>query len=405
MSSLDADPEFEIVTDPGRFLELEAEWNGLWARSPGHRFTQSFAWRNIGWKTTGLPRGRRLHVLVMRVNGETVLIWPMTVRRRLFLWRVATALGPEFTDYDPVLAAPGLYAAQHLDAAWRFLRLRHDADVITAPFVRQDSAEHGVLSSEPASLSTETLPSPFVAWTGFGCWEDYWRTRSKNTRSGASRRMRHFAELGHVSFTVVEDHQEYRHLLEWSLEQKLARMARIGLDNDFMAKPEFHDFLEALGVTPCLGGRWVMFALKLDGRTVATKMGALDDERYEGFIAAQDPEFANYSVGSIILIKTLEWLFHQGLAYDFRIGAEPYKREWATGNCPTTTYHLANGRWGSVYLAITRWLAAARTAKDRLRHSLPADLRRRVKAWVLSPLSRARRPVGFAVAAPENVSS
>ncbi len=71
------EPTFEVVTDEAAFLALEPEWKTLWAQLREPRFSQSFDWFRVGWETTGRPRGRSLFIVVMRVDGRAVLIWPL----------------------------------------------------------------------------------------------------------------------------------------------------------------------------------------------------------------------------------------------------------------------------------------------------------------------------------------
>jgi CelD/BcsL family acetyltransferase involved in cellulose biosynthesis len=370
---------FEIIDDPSRLDALEAEWGRLWARTAGRRFSHGFTWRAEGWRTTGAPLGRRLRVLVMRLDGEAELIWPLAIRRTLGLWRVAVALGPEFTDYDPLLVADGPDAAAHIRAAWAWLCARGLADMLTAPRVRHDSELHAALAGLAAARTVVTLPSPYVSWDGYADWDAYWRSRSKNTRSAFRRRARRFEGLGRVEFQIIDDPQEYESLLDWTLREKLAWLDRQGLYSHFMHRREFGAFLSGIGSRRPAEGRWMMFALKLDGQVVSTKLGGLDERRFEAFIAVNDPAFATYSVGSIMLAETLKWLMARGLEYDFRIGAEPYKFDWATGECAATNYLLPTGPWGEACLMAIAAMREARGARDRLRATVPANLRRRLK--------------------------
>jgi CelD/BcsL family acetyltransferase involved in cellulose biosynthesis len=380
------DTSWEIVTDEQRFLALEAESDRLWERTSDRRWSHSFTWFRTGWETTGRPRRRRMHILVLRRDGEAVLIWPLALRRRWFCLE-AIALGSESTEYAPILVVDGPEAAVNLRSAWAFLRARREADVVEIPFVREGSTAHVVFSNDPTPRNIETHPAPYVEWDQFKTWDAYWGARSKKTRGEIGRLSRRFAELGEVTFELVEDHAEYLKLLDWSLRTKIDWMDRTGHENSFTRTPEYHAFLAALHERPTRQGRWVMFALKLDGRIVATKMGAADATRYEGFIDAVDPEFANYSTGSIILIKELEWARARGLRLDFRIGSEAYKLKWSTNVCPTVKYRFAVTGRGVVFLALERWIEQIRIAKDKVRTSIPKDVRGRIKAWMRSPFS------------------
>ena len=383
------EPTFDIVTDEAGFLALEPEWENLRAQLREPRFSQSFVWCRRGWETTGRPRGRDLFILVMRVEGRAVLIWPLAIRRKRGLWRVAAPLGPEWTDYDPGLVQDSTRAVAHVRAAWDFLRKNCPADLIHIPHCREREPLHEAIGSDPTARTVSTLPSPHVVLTQFPDWASYWKARSRKTKDNVGRRSRRFAELGEVSFGLVEDRDEFESLLEWTLARKRDWMDRTGLDNDFLRTAEFPDFLREMGAARSAHEGLVMFALKLDGRTVATRIGALDSFRYEGFLEAQDPEFTDYSPGSIILVESLKWCHQRGLDLDFRIGAEEYKRMWATGDRPATTYRLAIRRWGRVLLRLSTGHENARVAKDRVRVSIPAEIRRKVKQVVGGRLSAA----------------
>ncbi|WP_353228029.1 GNAT family N-acetyltransferase [Novosphingobium sp.] len=388
-----SEPCFETITQERDFLALEREWDQLWARTHRPQFSHRFAWFRHGWETTGRPRGRRMFIVVMRVNGRAVLIWPLAVHRRL-AWQVGAPLGPEFTEYDSVLVEDSPAAADHLRAALGFLHRHCPADLVVVPHARAGSAMQAVLSAETLPGTRHTLPSPLVSFAGFASWDAYWNARSKNTRGNTGRRSRRFAELGTVTYELIEDRAEFEALLAWTLAHKVEWMARMRLDNDFMRTSEFAQFLRVMGTTVTAPetrpGRLVMFALKLGGKTVATKIGTLDALRYEGFIAAQDPDFASYSTGAIAMMECLKWCMARGLEYDFRIGEEPYKLDWATDDRPATTYRLAIRRGGRALLACEAAFLTLRIAKDRLRTSIPAERRRRAKATILNLLGRGK---------------
>jgi CelD/BcsL family acetyltransferase involved in cellulose biosynthesis len=384
------EPTVEIVTDEAGFLALEPEWESLRAQLSEPRFSQSFVWARCGWETTARPRGRDLFILIMRVEGRAVLIWPLTIRKKHGLWKVAAPLGPEWTEYDPGLFAPSPQTVSHVRAAWEFLRRNCPADLIIVPHCREGEPMHEAIQSDPTPRAVTTLPSPFASLGGFPDWPSYWKTRSRKTKDNVGRRSRRFAEQGEVTFGLIEDAAEFESLLAWALARKREWMARTGRDNDFMAAREFPEFLREIAAVGASREALVMFALKLDGRVVVVKIGTRDDFRVEGFIEAQDRTFAEHSVGSIAQLECLKWCQARGLAYDFRIGDEDYKRMWATNDRPATTYQLAIKPWGRQLLRLSAAHENARIAKDRVRTSIPSEFRRKVKQKIGGWLSRAR---------------
>lgn len=373
---------FETVADFDRFCALEGEWNDLWARTGQRQFSHRFVWFKLGWETTGVARGRRMHVLVVRRNGRAVLIWPLALRRRMLWWQAA-ALGPEFTEYDPILVEAGEDAAGLIVAARQHLAQTCPAALIAVQHVRQGSPADTALRSDPAVVVGETLASPYIDWAPFADWDAYWQSRSKNTRSGYLRRLRKFAELGTLSFERVTDRAEIARLLAWTLEHKIAWMDRTGHDNDFMRTTEFAAFLGRMTGVDDAAGTMALYAMRLDGRVVATKLGTMDDRRYEGFISAHDPEFHAYSLGTIVMVKSLKWLIQRRLKYDFRIGDEAYKRDWATNDRPATSYLLVNRPEGRRLLGAEHAIAWQRAAINSVRSSIP----RPAREWIKTHLS------------------
>jgi CelD/BcsL family acetyltransferase involved in cellulose biosynthesis len=357
------------VTDPARLPALREEWEALWARTPGAHASQGFDWCVTGWQTTATPRGRTLAVLVLREAGRATLIWPLTLRRRLWA-RIAMPLGAESTEYDPALIEPGADAPARLAAAWAFLRAELRADAICVPFVRPDSAMHGAIADLGLRGRTETLPAPFVAWGGQS-WQDYMRGRSGNLRTGIARRRRRLAERGALAFTRLTDPAAIAPVIDWALRQKSGWMSRKTLDNDFIREAVYRRFLAIQAAAPGAAGQLAVFTLTLDGALVAAKIGTLDGTRYEGFITAHDPAFASFSPGQLILADTLAWCHARGLDYDFRIGTEAYKAEWATASVALTTHNLSLTARGALLQAWDRLTQRHRIAVDRLRQRLP----------------------------------
>jgi CelD/BcsL family acetyltransferase involved in cellulose biosynthesis len=359
------DPAFEIVTDPDRFLALRAEWDALWARTATRRFTQSFDWCMAAWQTTGAPRGRALRIVVMRADGQAVLIWPMTVGR-LGLWRLAGALGPEASEYDPVLVENGPHASEHLRIAWQFVRRHCRADIVKVPFVRGETVLHRILSADGALRDAKTLACPFVVWDGTASWDDYWRSRRSELRRIVRRRRERLAETGTVTCAVIDDPAALREVIDWTLAAKIAWLDRKRQTNNFLPRPEFRDFLHAVAAVAPHTGRLIAFALRVDGQTIAAQIATIDDFRCEMFITVYDPAFSAYSPGQLLLADSMKWCQAQCLTYDFRIGAEAYKYAWANGDCPATTYHVAATPWGALMLAGHALRQRWRQAKVRL---------------------------------------
>ena len=373
-----AEVRFEIVTEESEFLALREEWNDLWSRAEEPRVSQGFDWCLAGWKTTGLPRAREIALVTARSEGRLVLVWPLTTRRA-YLWKLAGAMGAESTEYDPLLVDPALGSERLARAAHEFVRRSHIADVLTVPFVNEASPRSQVIAQSTAARETHGLPAPSLSWSGFASWDAYMASRSSKLRTGYNRRLRNFKALGDVKIAFLEDASSRIAAIDWTLRMKADWLARKNIGNDFIREPEYRAFLIELARST---SRMAVMTMTLDGRIVACKIGTVDNARFEGFITVYDPQFEDYSPGVLILVDCLRWCFAKGLTYDFRIGDEAYKLNWANEALQKTTHEIALQRWGEAYFQARRHLAKIERLVNRAREAVPKSLRSRLKASV-----------------------
>ena len=177
----------------------------------------------------------------------------------------------------------------------------------------------------------------------------------------------------------VEEDAEFFELLDWALARKLAWMKRSGVANDFMNTAEYRDFLRALWQRPKMAGKLTMMVLRIGGVPIAVKIGCIDGTRLEGFITTYDSAWSAYSPGQIILADCLAWCHANGLYYDFRIGDEAYKRDWANGSHDATTFAIPVSPHGQLLAQIDLTLERLRIERDRLRQRIPATWRAAIK--------------------------
>lgn len=367
-----------MTTDLAGFLALRSEWDALWHRVPNAFAAQGFAWCLAGWQTTGQPLGRRLHIVTLRENGRVVLIWPLTTQRG-WTRTTVTTLGSESSEYDSLLVEAGPEAAEHVRKAWDHVRRHTGADVIALPFVRDGSPMQTLLAADPVQRIAHGMPAPFTSWENAPTWDAYWQTLAPSLRKGFGRRRRRLAELGTISLDRIEDPTVFAELIDWTLARKRDWMTAKNVANEYLGTPEYRDFFQTLARARSDTGTLAMFALRLDGVTIATKLGVLDGTRYEGFVTVYDPAYAAYSPGQIILADCLKWCHERGLEYDFRIGEEAYKQGWANGQVVATSYRIANTRRGAMLLGYATMCTQLRCVKDQLREQIPPHLRRSLK--------------------------
>ncbi|MBG6217351.1 hypothetical protein IWX75_001806 [Arthrobacter sp. CAN_A6] len=172
---------------------------------------------------------------------------------------------------------------------------------------------------------TNQEPAPLIEWEGFTTWDEYLaliRKRSKSLLHNQRRRLRRMSEeLGEPVFTFDNPDIEALHLcVEWKIQQYEGG----------------HETLEAPGALAMLkslfkDGHLVLSTLQVADKYAAVQAGFLWQGEYLALLPAYDPAFAKYGIGKELLLRMLDYSYHQGhQSFDLLQGAEPYKWDFAT---------------------------------------------------------------------------
>jgi len=341
----------QIIKSVPAFLTLEREWRGLCNRVPDHYFTQGFDWCRASWEKIAEPRGRRLHCLVVRQDRRAVLIWPLVTYRQRF-WSIARPLGPETTEYTAPLVEDGPHSAQWIAEAWRIVRKTSISDVIFLPYVRADSPLHRIISREEAAVPPRIDKTSYINWDAYPDWDSYYHTLDRKERQGVSRRRRRLSELGTLTFRPMIDPHECPEVVDWMLAQKADWLRRTGRQSPWRDGDEYRRFLVALSSRTEGVPRMVISLLSLDGKFVAAALSRRDNARLEGVIIVFDPAYRQFGPGKILQEAVIRWACEQRLIFDYRIGAEAYKRHMSNGECDAISYAFANSLWGKAYFRL-----------------------------------------------------
>lgn len=168
----------------------------------------------------------------------------------------------------------------------------------------------------------ECEPCPYLAWSAYPSWEA--ASAALPRQADTRRKQRKLeAEIGPVRY--VEDDADaaaLRLCLEWKSHQYRATGHR-----DQFADPRNVRLFEGLRDR----GALVLSSLYAGERLVAVHVGVRHDGRFMSWIPAYDPELQKYSPGRILQHAMMEDSYRRGdTEFDFLIGDEPYKYEYAT---------------------------------------------------------------------------
>lgn len=351
---------YEIVTDARGLRALEAEWNALWARAGDDYVTSSFAWCVHAWEQMAQPLGRRLYTLVARdAAGRLTLVWPL-VQYRYGPWRRARPLGPEVAEYSSILVERGPEMAERLAAAFAHVRRTARCDQIILPFVNDGSPLHALIEAHGGAVTRAETPTNATCPPEQGGDDGFLQ---KLQSASIEKRRRKLERRGELRYEQVTDPQRRAEIIAWLVGTKEERLVRGGEHALWKRTELYREFLTAVSADE----RVPVFALTLDGATLAASIARVDNRRFESFISTWDDEYKNFSVGQILRIENMRWAFARGLEYDLRVGDQEYKREWTNRHGVAVSYNVPLTAWGAVVTALRGAQRSLGRVRSRLR--------------------------------------
>ena len=298
---------------------------------------QTFAWLDQWQRHVGKCRGTIPVVVFGRdAQGELLFIIPLAIERSRGL-RCLTWLGLDLADYDAPLLAGGFAAhpaAAEFAAVWKSIV----ALLCSDPRFRFDLVD---LSKMPEFVGNQKNPllqlgalpnrsGAYVATLGPN-WDAYYNAkRSASTRKTIRRKQKQLEEHGKIRFVEPADSGACADTVATLIDQKTRSFARMGVENIFQ-RPGYRDFYLSLVTEP--SARGLVHVSRLDvGETIAaTNVGLQFRGCYYLILSSyHGGEISRFGPGRTHLHELLHRAIEQGFRYfDFTIGDEPYKLDWA----------------------------------------------------------------------------
>jgi CelD/BcsL family acetyltransferase involved in cellulose biosynthesis len=362
----DGDPSMRI-TVTSDLASIENEWRGTERDADCTPF-QTFDWLSTWQACIGSPSGVRPAVVVgKRDDGEVAFILPLAIERTSFLRRLVF-LGRELCDYNAPILAPEFSLSATPDAWWR---------AVYAEVRRTPGCEHDVvfLDKMPEAIGSQLNPlcalktSPnashaYAADLG-NDWDAFYASkRSAHARRGDRRKRRLLEGAGDVRFTTAKNAEDIGQTLDILFSQKGRWFARMGIPNLF-AKPGFAAFF----LTIAAKAPELVHVSRLDVRSecVATNLGLVFHKSYYSVLLSHDDgQFYRHSPGTHHHHDLMRYAIDRGCCtFDFTIGDEPFKRDWADTVRDLHDYLAAASPLGYMSASVTSArLKAKRTIKQ-----------------------------------------
>lgn len=272
-------------------------------------------------------------VFVVAAESGTVAILPLQKKSNFLGGEDYRMLGADFYP-DPL----GLIAApEHLEAATNALKTYfHESsfwDRITLDWLLEDEiARWGVGASRQTVEPYRVLPASFDELL-----KEFKKKKRYNLRSAQKRFMDEGGEL-----IWSESLDSRRNLLEALFSLHGKRADERALDSSFMG-----DRVESLHRNLVESSSSVrLYGLRFQGKIVAVIYGFEHAGCFFYYQVAHDPDYGNYSPGSVLLYLVIEDSCSRGLKeFNFLQGNESYKKIWASQARTLYKGVLVNDNW------------------------------------------------------------
>ncbi|MBA2447604.1 MAG: GNAT family N-acetyltransferase [Chloroflexi bacterium] len=341
--------------------DARAAWERLRLEAPTETIFLTPEWSETWWRHFG--GGSQPAILAVREGTETRALAPVYRDRLGMSGLVALRpLGIGVSDYLDLLGPAG---TEHRRAALAalldgLLARRAGWDAIDLPNLPGESPTVVELAqmARERGLPCAVLaghPRPGVGLAGD--WAGYLASRPGRFRYNLRSRRRRLEKLGEVRFTTATG-PEVQAALPTLTDLHARRWAGQRTATSFSSSPRGRAFYREACRHYAERGLVELSALEVDGRMVAGSLSFTERDTMYYYLPAWEPRLAAYAPSSLLLGHLIEDAFARGLRrFDFMLGDESYKAQWATEERRTVRLVIGNhGPRGLVgWASIVAW--------------------------------------------------
>jgi CelD/BcsL family acetyltransferase involved in cellulose biosynthesis len=335
---LGVDTRVDVITDPHRFLSMEAEWNDLLRRSGATYPFLRHEWLRTWWDC--LAGSRRMHVLLVRSAGRLVAAAPLMEEEASMYGIPIRRLALIQNDHAP--RADFLVDEEHSDSAYRAIwtslsRVRDRWDILQLsqlPSVSRTSATIARLATTDGCM-TGIWPSgdsPYLEL--HGTWEQYVAALSAKFRQNLRNRLGRLRRAGEPALEVIGDTVDLHSDCDEAIRLESSGWKR-NEGTAIMSDSALYRFYIRFARIARERGWLRLLFLTLNGRRIAVAYSLVFENRLFLCKTGYDPEFATASPFKVLTYFAIRYAFETGcMAVDFLGDPEPWKIEWTTSRMP-----------------------------------------------------------------------
>lgn len=315
------DMKLDIHSDPGVFKTLGPEWTRLLATTRHNSIFATPEWAQTWWRSFG--EGRQLCLMTVR-DGQALLgIVPLFVEREGQRHVVRFFGGVDVTDYEDIVAQPGMEAEVWATALSYLDRQPWEMDLHNVPGqsptidilhrLGQDGQHTVTVEFEDVCPLIDPLPPD---------WETYLGSLDKKARHELRRKLRRWLGDSDLQTEITWKQSDLPQAME-----DFVRLHRLtSSDKSEFMTPRMVGFFNDVAAM-CQQRDWLCLAfLSVQGVRVSTIMAFEYGKTLYLYNSGYDPAYEYLSVGLLLKALAIEYAIDRGLqCYDFLQGSERYK--------------------------------------------------------------------------------
>jgi CelD/BcsL family acetyltransferase involved in cellulose biosynthesis len=338
---------FDVSVD-NAFDFLSPEYSELFGGSSATAF-QHPLWLDSIYKNLAPAARAKPLVIVLRyrANGALAMVLPMLRVRRGPISTVEFA-DLRVSDYLTVPCSAKVFSEVLEDAraCLEIQRLVKPFDVLRIPKLPDGTFAVERLLAAPARVVASSSAYSVALTAPF----EQWRTNSldRSRQRDLGRKWRQLQKMGVLSFSLCEDRDAITAAMEMMKEYRGPRFQARG-DGDLLQRPEYFDFYSDIALRG-VGSLVRVYALRMDGRLIATVLGLLHKGAFHTILNAFDVGgYKSQSIGLLMFEQVAKDCIERGdQVLDFTIGDEPYKKSFGAKASPMWILTQTGSAAGSV---------------------------------------------------------
>ena len=185
-------------------------------------------------------------------------------------------------------------------------------------------------------------------------WDEFTSNVGRSLLSNTKRKIKKLEKIGKLSLQIIDikdiDQNNHKIIFCKLFEDKGKRLIKTGNKNIFLHKG-LQNFYMKMPHKLSSSSKTQLSILTLDDKIIASHWGVVDKRTFYWILPAFSEDWLWYSPGRIIMFFLIEWSINNNLKkFDFTIGNEKYKDDWA--NCKTSLFEIIyiKNFYGFIYL-------------------------------------------------------